>query len=229
MQEKLDAGQLRGIVIIPSDFSAKLQRGQTEHVVALQTDGAEPNTANFVSSYVQTIWMQWFTAYLQNRQTRSDQQIEIVPRYWFNPTTVSRNYLIPGAISVIMTIVGALLTSLVVAREWERGTMEALLSTPVTRMELLLSKVLPYYVLGIIAMTVCVLVATLLMRVPFRGSWFWLFIAGSLFLASALGLGLVLSSATRDQFNAAQSALNAAFLPAALFILDLCLKSVECQ
>jgi ABC-2 type transport system permease protein len=140
--------------------------------------------------------------------------LTLQPRYWFNPTTVSRNYLVPGSISVIMTIIGALLTSLVVAREWERGTMEALLSTPVTRAELLLSKIIPYYLLGMAAMAMCVLVATLVMGVPLRGSLWVLFVVTSLFLGSALGLGLLLSTTTRNQFIAAQFALTAAFLPA---------------
>ncbi len=115
-----------------------------------------------------------------------------------------------------MTIIGALLTSLVVAREWERGTMEALLSTPVTRAELLLSKILPYYLLGMLSMLLCLGLATGLFGVPFRGSLALLMLYTTLFLGSALGLGLLLSTLTRNQFNAAQAALNAAFLPATM-------------
>jgi ABC-2 type transport system permease protein len=158
----------------------------------------------------------WLSQRATDQGLRQPKMVELSPRYWFNPTTVSRNYLVPGSISVIMTIIGALLTSLVVAREWERGTMEALLSTPVTRAELLLSKILPYYVLGMAAMLMCVLVATLLMDVPLRGSWGVLFIVSSLFLGSSLGLGLLLSTVTRNQFVAAQGALTAAFLPATM-------------
>jgi ABC-2 type transport system permease protein len=142
--------------------------------------------------------------------------VTLEPRFWFNPSAESRNYLIPGSITVIMTVIGALLTSLVVAREWERGTMEALLASPVTRAELLLSKLLPYYALGIIALFICVGVSVFLVGVPFRGSALVLWLAGSLFLGSALGLGLLLSTVTRNQFNAAQAALNAAFLPAVI-------------
>jgi ABC-2 type transport system permease protein len=107
-----------------------------------------------------------------------------------------------------------LLTSLVIAREWERGTMEVLLASPITRTEFLLSKLLPYYGLGMASLLICVLVSVVWLRVPFRGSVLMLWAIGSLFLGSALGLGLLLSSATRNQFNAAQAALNAAFLPA---------------
>ena len=133
-----------------------------------------------------------------------------------NPSAESRNFLIPGSIAVIMTVIGALLTSLVVAREWERGTMEALLASPVTKTELLLSKLIPYYVLGIVSLLLCVGFAVLVMHVPFRGSLLVLLLVSSWFLLSALGLGLLLSTVMRNQFNAAQAALNAAYLPVLL-------------
>jgi ABC-2 type transport system permease protein len=113
-----------------------------------------------------------------------------------------------------MTVIGVLLSSLVIAREWERGTMEALLATPVTKAELLLSKVLPYYVLGMLAMVLCLLVAVFIMQVPFRGSLVALFVLSSLFLGCALGMGLFISTVMRNQFNAASLALLAGFLPA---------------
>ena len=212
MRQQLQAGEVRGVVMVRSDFSARVRQGQGAAAIQLLTDGAEPNTANFVASYVQGVFQLW----LNQRQSGQPPAatLTVQPRYWFNPTTVSRNYLVPGSISVIMTIIGALLTSLVVAREWERGTMEALLSTPVTRAELLLSKIIPYYLLGMAAMSMCVLVATLVMGVPLRGSLWVLFVVTSLFLGSALGLGLLLSTTTRNQFIAAQFALTAAFLPA---------------
>jgi len=212
MRQQLQLGEVRGVVIVRSDFSTRVRQGQGAAAIQLLTDGAEPNTANFVASYVQGVFQLW----LNQRQSGQlpAATLSVQPRYWFNPTTVSRNYLVPGSISVIMTIIGALLTSLVVAREWERGTMEALLSTPVTRAELLLSKIIPYYLLGMAAMSMCVLVATLVMGVPLRGSLWVLFVVTSLFLGSALGLGLLLSTTTRNQFIAAQFALTAAFLPA---------------
>ncbi|MDR3479434.1 MAG: ABC transporter permease subunit [Burkholderiaceae bacterium] len=212
----LAAGEVRGMVVIASDFSSKVRQGEGSAAIQVLTDGAEPNTANFLGSYLQGAWQVWLSQRATNQGLPQPKMVELSPRYWFNPTTVSRNYLVPGSISVIMTIIGALLTSLVVAREWERGTMEALLSTPVTRAELLLSKILPYYVLGMAAMLMCVLVATLLMDVPLRGSWWVLFIVSSLFLGSSLGLGLLLSTVTRNQFVAAQGALTAAFLPATM-------------
>jgi len=216
MIEELRAGSVRGVVVLPPDFARRLNAGAESAPVQLLTDGAEPNTANFVASYVSGAWQIWLDRRALERGVVSAPGIELLPRYWFNPSTVSRNFLVPGSIAVIMTIIGALLTSLVVAREWERGTMEALLSTPVTRAELLLSKVLPYYLLGVVSMLICVAVTVWVLDVPFRGSLGVLFVVTSLFLGSALGLGLLLSTLTRNQFNAAQAALNAAFLPATL-------------
>lgn len=207
-------GDIRGFVVIQKDFTARLERGGDAAPVQVITDGAEPNTASFVENFARNAWQSW----LQNRAADEGRgpapTVTIEPRFWFNPAAESRNYLIPGSITIIMTVIGALLTSLVVAREWERGTMEALLASPVNRSELLLSKFIPYYALGMISLIICVLVAVLLLDVPFRGSLGVLLLVSTLFLGSALGLGLLLSTVTRNQFNAAIAALNAAFLPA---------------
>jgi len=209
-------GKVRGLVVVPPDFSEKLKRSVETAPLLVITDGAEPNTANFVENYVRAVWEGWQVNRAVERGEKIASGVTLEPRYWFNPSAESRNYLVPGSITIIMTVIGALLTSLVVAREWERGTMEALLASPVNRTELLLSKLIPYYGLGIISLVICVLVSILLLRVPFRGSWTVLWLGGSLFLGSALGLGLLLSTATRNQFNAAMAALNAAFLPAVM-------------
>jgi ABC-2 type transport system permease protein len=210
---ELEQGKIRGIVIVQNDFSENSLKKQAAAVQIL-TDGSEPNTAQFVASYAQGAWEKWSQETNQNKGLKNSAPINIRDRSWFNPSTISRNFLVPGSIAVIMTMIGALLTSLVVAREWERGTMEALLATPVTRTELLLSKIIPYYVLGMLAMSLCLLVAVNVMAIPFRGSVLALFGMTTLFLGSALGLGLFLSTIMRNQFNAAQAALTAAYLPA---------------
>lgn len=212
--DALTRGRVRGLLIIPQDFSEKLKHQALPAPVMVITDGTEPNTANFVENYLRSAIEGWRRQKAAERAQAPPKIIRLEPRFWFNPSAESRNYLIPGSITVIMTVIGALLTSLVVAREWERGTMEALLASPVTRGELLLSKLLPYYALGIVSLLICVAVAVFLLSIPFRGSVWTLLGVGSLFLASALGLGLLLSTATRNQFNAALAALNAAFLPA---------------
>ncbi len=214
LMHAMEQGKLRGIIIIPNDFSSKWADQRGEARLQLLIDGAEPNTAQFVSSYVQGVWENWLRQRQLEQGATAPPTIEILSRTWYNESNVSRNFLVPGSIAVVMTIIGALLTSLVVAREWERGTMEALLASPVTRVELLLSKILPYYVLGMMACWICLLVAVHMMGVPFRGSLLMLFVASSLFLGCALGMGLFLSTVMRNQFNAAQAALTAAFLPA---------------
>ncbi|MFB0825797.1 ABC transporter permease [Chromobacterium violaceum] len=212
LEEKLAHGKIRGALVIQNGFSRDWanRRG----AVQLLTDGAEPNTANFVAAYAQGAWLRWQQAEGDERAQSAAPAIDIRQRFWFNPSAESPNFLVPGTIAIVMTIVGALLSSLVVAREWERGTMEALLATPVSRAELLLSKILPYYVLGIAAMLLCLLVAVFVMRVPFRGPLWLLWLMSSLFLANALGMGLFLSTVMRTQFDAAQAALTAGYLPA---------------
>lgn len=211
--QMMQAGTIRGLVVIPNDFAEHLACPTDPAPLQVITDGSEPNTANFVQGYTQGVWQIW------QRQRASDQGqttqplIDIQMRFWFNPAAISQHFIIPGAITIIMTVIGAILTSLVIAREWERGTMEALLSTQVTRSELLLSKLVPYYFLGMGAMVLCMVVAVFVLGVPFRGSLLMLFLISSLFLASTLGMGLLISTITRNQFNAAMVALNAAFLP----------------
>ena len=216
LDHALAAGEVRGYVVLQSDFSARLARLDATAPVQVITDGSEPNTASFVSAYIQGVWSSWLAGRAADRGVSFAPPVEVIARSWFNPAALSRNFIVPGSIALIMTIIGALLTSLVIAREWERGTMEALLSTAVTRTELLLSKVLPYYVLGMGSMLLCLVVAVWVFGVPFRGSLLLLLLYTTLFLGSALGLGLLLSTVLRNQFNAAQAALNAAFLPATM-------------
>jgi len=213
-EKALINSQIRGFVVISEDFSRKMESHSAIAPVQVVGDGSEPNIAQFVSANVNGVWQIWQAQRAEDRGEKVKREISLEPRYWFNSSAESRNFLIPGSITVIMTVIGALLTSLVVAREWERGTMEALLASPVTRAELLLSKVLPYYALGMVSLLLCVATAKWVLGVPFRGSVLALCVVGTFFLLSVLGIGLAISTATRNQFNAAQAALNAAFLPA---------------
>ena len=216
LERALVDSQIRGFVVIPGDFSRKLQQAGSTAPIQVVADGSEPNIAQFVRSTVSGVWQAWQLQRADDRGEEMRREISLEPRVWFNASAESRNFIIPGSITVIMTVIGALLTSLVVAREWERGTMEALLASPVTRTELLLCKILPYYCLGMISLMLCVAVAHWVMRVPFRGTITGLWVVGSLFLLSVLGIGLAISTGMRNQFNAAQAALNAAFLPAVM-------------
>lgn len=210
----MQRGKIRGIIVIPVDFASQLHRFGDTAPLQLITDGSEPNTALFAQSYLTGAWQTWQQQYAQDQGIPANSLINIDFRYWFNTAAQSQYFIIPGAISIIMTVIGAILTSLVVAREWESGTMEALLSTEVTRTELLLCKLIPYYFLGMLAILLCMLFSLFIAKVPVRGSFLLIFIISSLFLLSTLGMGLLISTLTRNQFNASQVALNAAFLPA---------------
>ncbi|HCB8299301.1 TPA: ABC transporter permease, partial [Escherichia coli] len=147
---KMQAGKIRGLVVIPVDFAEQMERANATAPIQVITDGSEPNTANFVQGYVEGIWQIWQMQRAEDNGQTFEPLIDVQTRYWFNPAAISQHFIIPGAVTIIMTVIGAILTSLVVAREWERGTMEALLSTEITRTELLLCKLIPYYFLGML-------------------------------------------------------------------------------
>ncbi|ABC22591.1 ABC transporter permease [Rhodospirillum rubrum] len=210
-EDDLVAGRLKGIVVIPATFAAD-QATQARPALQVIVDGSDPNTANFVQNYAKGVVETWSRISAGDAKAAAP-AIAIEQRYWFNPELESRNFLVPGSIVIVMTLVGTLLTSLVVAREWERGTMEAMMATPVTALELLVGKVLPYFFLGLISMTLCVLLAVFAFGVPFRGSVLALYMISAIFLLPALGQGLVISAVTKNQFLASQLALISAFLP----------------
>ena len=224
LERELVAGRLRGLLIIPVDFSRRVTSSSyyatvssdvnPSGVLQIIADGSEPKTATFVESYLQaavTLWLQQRGLEAANPAT---QLVSLETRNWYNPSLESKNYLVPGSIAIVMTMIGTLLTALVVAREWERGTMEALMATPVAIQELVLGKLIPYFGLGIGSMTFCTTVAVCLFRTPLRGSLLSLFLVTSLFLAGGLALGLLVSTLAKSQFVAGQIAVILAFLPA---------------
>jgi ABC-2 type transport system permease protein len=213
--EELLAGRLRGVLVIPQDFSRRRQQGEGG-LVQLLADGSETNTANYVENYARGVLGSWQEIEGRRSATMVEGGPELVPRIWFNPELESRHSLLPGAIGIILAIIGTLLTALVVAREWERGTMEALMATPVGMGELLVGKLVPYFLLGQLALLGSLAVAVLLFRVPFRGSAGALLLTSSAFLLAALGQGLLISTLAKNQFIAAQAALVSGFLPAFL-------------
>ncbi|NOX95867.1 MAG: ABC transporter permease [Alphaproteobacteria bacterium] len=215
IEEELVAGRLRGIVVIPSDFTERLRR-QNPAAVQIITDGSQPNTAQFVANYARGVYAVWQDKHLRDAGRNPPASINSQPRFWFNAELTSRYNLVPGSTAVVMTIIGTLLTALVIAREWERGTMEAVLATPITRMELLLSKIVPYFALGMSSLILCTVAAIFIFGVPFRGSIFALGIVAAAFLLPALGQGLLISAVTKNQFVASQLALFTGFLPATL-------------
>ena len=208
------SGALRGFVVVPSYFSDFRYRPDTIAPIQVISDGSETNTANFVENYVSAAWTNWLIQGSISNNLQGLPLINIQPRYWFNEELESRNFLIPGSLAIIMTLIGTLLTSLVVAREWERGTMEALMATPVTIFELIVGKLVPYFFLGMGSMILCVVGSEIVYQIPFRGSWPVLLVVSACFLVTALGIGLLISTLARNQFVAAQAAMVIAFLPA---------------
>ena len=206
------AGELRGFVVIPQDFERRLATAEPTSLIQVVTDGSQPNTANFVAAYTQGVVALW----LAGRGVSLPGGIDVQSRVWFNQVVESRWFLVPGAIAIIMTMIGTLLTALVLAREWERGTMEALISTPARIVEILVGKLIPYFLLGLAATIVASLIAIHVFGVPLRGSWPALLLLSSAFMVPALGQGLVISAVTRNQFVASQLALFTGFLPAFL-------------
>jgi ABC-2 type transport system permease protein len=210
-------GAVDGIVWLKSDFDRKLLSGQ-EAPISVIINGVDANTARIIEGYVQGAWQRWLEEEAADTGRETWLPVELEERVWFNPEVRSRNFLVPGLIAVIMTLIGALLTALVVAREWERGTMEAIMVTPVSVLEILLGKLVPYFLLGMGGMAVSVAMAVYLFEVPLRGSLLVLGGGASLFLLAALGMGLLISTLARNQFVAGQVAIIATFLPA--FILS---------
>lgn len=209
--------QVQAILWLRDDFSSQFRTPQGARVQVI-VNGGDANTARQISGYVQAAVSGWLEQHALLTGKALTPLVNVQPRVWFNAELRSRNFLVPGLIAVIMTLIGALLTALVMAREWERGTMEALMVTPVTVREILVGKLLPYFLLGTGGMAVSVTMAVWLFEVPLRGSLWVLFLGGSLFLFSALGMGLLISITAKNQFVAGQVAIIVTFLPA--FILS---------
>jgi ABC-2 type transport system permease protein len=217
------AGRVNAIVVLRQDFARRLRQADGAPV-QLIVNGVDANTARIVSGYVQGAWGKWLEHYAQQRGQKFEAPVQMEQRVWFNSELRSRNFLVPGLVAMIMTLIGALLTAMVMAREWERGTMEALMVTPLSMREVIIGKLLPYFILGMGGLALAVGMALFLFEVPLRGSLWVLIAASALFLVAALGMGLLISTIARSQFVAGQLALVTTFLPAFLlsgFIFDI--------
>lgn len=216
--EQIIKGNIRGIVVIPAYFSQFRKRPDNIAPIQVIADGSEPNTASFVQNYVALAWQNWLDQESISSLLTGLPIINTQTRFWYNEQLESRNFLMPGSLAIVMTLIGTLLTALVVSREWERGTMEALMATPVKISELIIGKLVPYFFLGMLSMFICVIVSIFFYQVPFRGSILLLTLVSAVFLLSALALGLLISTLAKNQFVAAQAAMIGSFLPA--FILS---------
>lgn len=225
----LDRGNVLAVIVVPIDFGRKLAGGQQTPVQML-LDGSDSNTASIALAYARAMVAGY------SNEVRTDYQIrngagELKPpvdaqlRVMFNNELKSKNYIVPGLIAVILMMIGAMLTSLSIAREWENGTMEELLSTPVRATELALGKLGAYFLLGLVDMATAVLAGVFIFGVPLRGSILLLFVSGFTFLFGALSWGLLLSAITRNQLLAFQLGLLSSFLPS--FLLSGFIYSVD--
>jgi ABC-2 type transport system permease protein len=229
LQRSVDA-----IVRIPSDFERRVNAGHAEVQVLLH--GGDANRARIIQGYVQGAIQAWnarqaaegkvmdTAAGKADDMTAAGGSVAVQMRLWFNDANESRYFLVPGLIVLVMTLIGALLTAMVMAREWERGTLESLFVTPVRSEEILLGKTIPYFLLGMIGLALCVISAKYLFHVPLRGTLPVLLGASMLYVLVALGIGLLISSAVKNQLVASQLALLATFMPALMlsgFLFDL--------
>jgi len=209
--------RVNGIVWLRGNFSRDFL-GAPPAPISVIVNGVDANTGRIIQGYLEGVWSTWLLQYAAAHGQELKIPVNVEHRVWFNQALRSRDYLVPGLLAVIMTLIGALLTALVVAREWERGTMEALLVTPVRVREILLGKLIPYFLLGMGGLLLSVGMTVFLFEVPLRGSLWVLLGASALFLCAALGMGLLISTVAKNQFIAGQVAILATFLPA--FILS---------
>jgi ABC-2 type transport system permease protein len=220
LEREIDSGHALVALVVPRDFADDIRSGRPASVQML-VDGSDSNTATLAVGYATAVTQ----AYSQNLSLEELQRrgafvarasLDFRPRVWFNPELESRNYIIPGLIAVIMMVIAALLTSLTVAREWERGTMEQLISTPVTGRELILGKLLPYLVIGLVDVLIAMLLGEFLFRVPYRGSALLVLFSAGIFLVGTMALGILVSVVAKNQLMANQMAMVLTFVPSFL-------------
>lgn len=219
LEDALERNKVLLALVLPSDFSKRIASSETADIQLL-ADGSDSNTATIAIGYVEAVVARYNKKNITDLLSKSSEEnhtpVEMRSRVWFNADMKSRNYIIPGLIAVIMMVIASLLTSLTVAREWERGTMEQLIATPVKSHELILGKFLPYFAVGFLDVLIAVGMGEFLFHVPLRGNVGLLFLLSGVFLAGALSLGMLISIVTKNQLVASQLALVFTFLPAFL-------------
>jgi ABC-2 type transport system permease protein len=220
LERAIDRREATAGLVIPRDFARNIEADR-DAAVQFIVDGSDPNTGTLALGYAEALAAMWSEGVALHAARRQggrtvDAPLDLRPRVWFNADLESRNYIIPGLIAVIMMVIAAMLTSLTIAREWERGTMEQLISTPIRGSELILGKLVPYFVLGMLDVAIAVGMGEWLFGVPLRGSAALLFALAAVFLTGTLSLGLLVSIVARNQMVANQFSMVVTFLPAFL-------------
>jgi ABC-2 type transport system permease protein len=214
-RRELNEGRVRGVLVLRQDFAQKLARPNRWPAEAqLSVSATDPNTASLMAGYVEGAFGVWVADTATEKALDDVAGADLQPRFWYNPELRSADFIVPGIIVLVMSMTGTLLTALIVAREWERGTMESMLASPASMRELVGAKLITYFALGMCSMVMSVLITLFVFGVPLRGSLFALFLAASLFLVFALSQGLFISTLARNQFVAAQIAFLTTMMPA---------------
>ncbi|MBQ7287940.1 MAG: ABC transporter permease [Candidatus Gastranaerophilales bacterium] len=215
MYGEIRDSKLKGAVVFPNDFTTRLLKNDVADVLVI-TDGSEANMANFTQSYVTSIVNAWLYEVSDFKYQAKKPLVSSDIRMWYNQDINSHHFILPGSLAITMNLIGMLLTALVIAREWERGTIESLFSTSISKLNFIVGKYIPYFTLGFCSFIFNVLICIFIFQIPFRGNIFILLFVGALYLFSCLGIGLLISSSFKEQFSASQTALSFGLLPAML-------------
>ena len=213
MYKEIQNSRLKGAIILPNDFTKSLINNKKADVLVI-TDGSEANLANFVQSYCMSVLNLWLN---QNSDFKFQTRKPLINsdiRFWYNQDINSHFFILPGSLAITMNLIGMLLTALVISREWERGTIESLYATRITRMNFVIGKYVPYFILGMLSFIFNIFLCSVIFQIPFRGNIFVLILVGGLYLFCCLGVGLTISSSYKEQFSSSQMALSFGLLPA---------------
>ena len=213
MYKKIQNSYLKGAIIFPNDFTKNLIKQNNANVFVI-ADGSEANLANYVQSYCMEIVKSWLINSSDFKYSAKEDLISADTRFWYNQDINSHLFILPGSLAITMNLIGMLLTALVISREWERGTIESLFATAITRMNFVLGKYIPYFILGMASLMFNVFLCISIFKIPFKGNILILFLVGGLYLFCCLGVGLAISSSYKEQFSSSQMALSFGLLPA---------------
>ena len=215
LYSEIKNSKLKGGVILPNNFTTNLSKGQNADIFII-TDGSEANMANFTQGYCTQIINDWLYQVSDFKYQTKKPLIQSQTRYWFNQDINSHYFILPGSLAVTMNLIGILLTALVISREWERGTIEALFSTKIKKIDFVLGKYIPYLILGFSSFVFNIFLCICIFKIPFRGNLLVLLFVGGLYLFCCLGVGLIISSSYKEQFSSSQMAMSFGLLPAML-------------
>ena len=213
MYKKIQNSYLKGAIIFPNNFTKNLAKQNNADVFVI-TDGSEANLANYVQNYCSEIVKNWLINSSDFKYQTSKDLISSDARFWYNQDINSHLFILPGSLAITMNLIGMLLTALVISREWERGTIESLFATNITRLNFVLGKYIPYFILGMLSLAFNVFLCIKVFQIPFKGNILVLLFVGGLYLFCCLGVGLAISSSYKEQFSSSQMALSFGLLPA---------------